>query len=253
MEPRSQISSKVRELRTGRRWTQAELARHLGLSQARLSEIERGQGSFSAEQLLEIFRLFNVDPSFFAAGGRPVSHEDRLWNAAARLGASHLVESEDVLPSQRVQQVQDLLREGLAYARSPRLLTALAAVLVARADELQLHHLEEQLARLGLSHRLAWLVDNTLAALKSLLAAKPARDLALRYRRAEVVLSSWCRAPRPAVSAGTADVLDADIRSDKSRAIAEDQRSSISRAWGVVSAIQPQDFARAIGAANETT
>lgn len=95
-------------------------------------------------------------------------------------------------------------------------------------------------------------MDNTLAALKSLLATKPARDLALRYRRAEVVLSSWRRAPRPELSVGTADVLDADLRSDKSRALAEDQRSSISRAWGVVSAIQPNDFARAIGAANET-
>jgi XRE family transcriptional regulator, fatty acid utilization regulator len=81
MEPRAQISRKVRELRTGRRRTQAELAKRLGLSQARLSEIERGQGSFSAEQLLEIFQLFNVDPSFFA-GARPVSHEDQLWNAA---------------------------------------------------------------------------------------------------------------------------------------------------------------------------
>jgi transcriptional regulator with XRE-family HTH domain len=61
MELRLQISTKVRDLHTGRRWTQAELAKPLGRSQARLSEVERGQGSFSAEQLLEILRLFNVD------------------------------------------------------------------------------------------------------------------------------------------------------------------------------------------------
>lgn len=252
MDPRPHIGARVRELRNGRRWTQAELAQRLDLSQARLSEIERGQGSFSAEQLLEIFRLFNVDPSYFATNDNRSSHEDQLWSAAARLGASHLVESEDVLPSQRVQQVQDLVREGLAYARSPRLLTALAAVLVARADELQLHHLEEQLARLGLAHRLSWLVENTLAAVRSLLAAASERDLTLRYRRAEVVLSSWLSTPRPKTSARAADVLDVDIRSPKSRALSEKQQSAISRQWGVVSELQPSDFARAIGAANAT-
>jgi transcriptional regulator with XRE-family HTH domain len=252
MDVRSQIGAKVRELRNGRRWTQAELAQRLGLSQARLSEIERGQGSFSAEQLLEIFLLFNVDPSFFSSGVQRTSHEDQLWNAAARLGASHLAESEDVLPSQHVQQVNDLLREGLAYARSPRLLTALAAVLVARADELQLHYIEEQLLRLGLAHRLLWLVDNTLAAVQSLLAAAPPRALAMRYQRAEVVLSTWLRTPRPKAAAKTADVLDVDIRSDKSRALTEKQRSRISKRWGVLSEIQPDDFARAVAAANAT-
>jgi transcriptional regulator with XRE-family HTH domain len=251
MNARSQIGAKVRALRTNRRWTQAELAQRLELSQARLSEIERGQGSFSAEQLLEIFLLFNVDPSYFAQGPSRASHEDQLWNAAARLGAAHLMESEDVLPSQRVQQVHDVLREGLAYARSPRLLTALSAVLVARADELQLHHVEEQLARLGLSHRLSWLVESTLAALHLLLEAAPGRALALLYRRAEVVLASWLHTPRPKRSAQAADVLDADIRSDKSRAVAGKKRSTISRKWGIVSELQPADFARAIGAASE--
>jgi transcriptional regulator with XRE-family HTH domain len=63
---RSDIARKVRELRTGRGWTQAELAERLDASQARLSEIERGDGSFSAEQLLTLFKLFNVGPDHFA-------------------------------------------------------------------------------------------------------------------------------------------------------------------------------------------
>ncbi|HEX6242783.1 MAG TPA: helix-turn-helix transcriptional regulator [Polyangiales bacterium] len=251
-QDRRHIGAKVRDLRTARRWTQAELAERLGLSQARLSEVERGRGSFSAEQLLEIFRLFNVGPSHFAAGTARASHEDQLWNAAARLGASHLAESEDVLPSHHMQQVHEVVREGLVQVGSPRLLTALSAVLVARADELQLHHLEEQLARLGLSHRLGWLVDNTRDALQGLLSASPTRAAALRYRRAAVVLSTWLEAPRPARTAQAADVLDADIRSAKSRAAAEQQRSQISRRWGVLSELQPEDFARAIGAAHET-
>ena len=213
----------------------------------------RGRGSFSAEQLLEIFRLFNVDPSDFATDQHRTGYEDQLWSAAARLGASHLMESEDVLPSQRVQQVHDLLREGLAYARSSRLLTALASVLVARADQLQLHHLEEQLARLGLAHRLLWLAQNTVTAVQSLLSAAPRGALARRYRRADVVLISWLNTARPkrAVALRAPDVLDADIRSDKSRELAEERRSAISRRWGIVSELQPEDFARAIGAANE--
>ncbi|MEY4579182.1 MAG: Helix-turn-helix domain [Pseudomonadota bacterium] len=252
VDVRTQIGGKVRELRNTRRWTQAHLAQRLNLSQARLSELERGQGSFSAEQLLEIFRLFNVDASYFALDQDHASDEDRLWNAAARLGARHLLESESVLPSQLMQNVHDVLREGLVYARSPRLLTALSAVLVARADELQLHHVEEQLARLGLQHRLSWLVANTLEAINRQLALSPQRAVSLRYRRAQVVFSTWLNVPRPKPVSAQVDVLDTDIRTEKSRVIAERQRSPLSAAWGIVSELQPEDFSRAIGAANET-
>ena len=67
--------AKVRELRTERRWTQAVLAEKLGLSPARLSEIERGGGSFTAEQFLEVLRLFNVNVDAFAG---PQRVEDEL-------------------------------------------------------------------------------------------------------------------------------------------------------------------------------
>ena len=50
---RLQVARKVRELRTRLNWTQIELARKLGLSQGRLSALERGTGSFTAEQLLK--------------------------------------------------------------------------------------------------------------------------------------------------------------------------------------------------------
>jgi transcriptional regulator with XRE-family HTH domain len=63
---KERIARKVRELRKQRRWTQAELARRLGLSQSRLSEIERGAGSFSAEQFLTILSLFNVYSTRFS-------------------------------------------------------------------------------------------------------------------------------------------------------------------------------------------
>ena len=63
---RSKIARKVKTLREEKRWTQAELSGRLGLSQSRLSEIERGQGSFTAEQFLTILKLFNVPVTHFA-------------------------------------------------------------------------------------------------------------------------------------------------------------------------------------------
>jgi len=108
---RTEIGSKVRALRTQRLWTQAELAKRLGLSQARLSEIERGLGSFSAEHLLELLRLFNVDVSHFESS--PPDPTSQLQNALARLGARHLVESENVLPSSRIAHVNEVVLEVL--------------------------------------------------------------------------------------------------------------------------------------------
>src|SRR6185436_20500519 len=64
---RSDVAAKVRALRKARRWTQAELGKRLGLSQARLSEIEGGDGSFTAEQLLLLLKLFNVGASRFVS------------------------------------------------------------------------------------------------------------------------------------------------------------------------------------------
>src|SRR6185312_7927422 len=98
MYKRDTIARKVRDLRQARGWTQARLAGELGLSQARLSEVERGGGSFTAEQLLTILRIFNVGVSHFATPAKPDAAR-QLQNAVARLGGSELQEL-DVLPSE---------------------------------------------------------------------------------------------------------------------------------------------------------
>src|ERR1035438_2790437 len=82
---RTSIARKVQDLRRARHWTQAELARLLHLSQSRLSEIEGGDGSFTAEQFLTILRLFNVAASEFVHEHADPTAE--LQNALARLGA----------------------------------------------------------------------------------------------------------------------------------------------------------------------
>src|SRR5436190_12476948 len=109
-QTRRGVCAKVRELRLARRWTQAELAARLGLSQSRFSQIERGKGSFTAEQLIEVLRLFNVPLDQFVP---PPDPDAELQNAFARLGALPLRESAEVLPSARYAAVRDALREVL--------------------------------------------------------------------------------------------------------------------------------------------
>ena len=81
---RTEIARKIRALREERHWTQADLSKGLGLSQSRFSEIERGQGSFTAEQFLEVLKLFNVPVSHFAV--EQGESGSKIQNALARLG-----------------------------------------------------------------------------------------------------------------------------------------------------------------------
>jgi hypothetical protein len=70
-------------------------------SQSRLSEIESGGGSFTAEQFLLLLRLLTVGARHFSSERRDMDAE--LQNALTRLGADHLQEVPDVLPSERLE------------------------------------------------------------------------------------------------------------------------------------------------------
>jgi hypothetical protein len=63
-----------------------DLAKRRCVVEERLSELERGDGSFTAEQLLAILSFFNVPATYFAP--QPSKHERDLQNALARLGAT---------------------------------------------------------------------------------------------------------------------------------------------------------------------
>jgi transcriptional regulator with XRE-family HTH domain len=246
-------------LRERRRWTQADLSRRLGLSQSRLSEIEQGKGSFTAEQFLAILRLFNVPVTHFVPTRR--ANAD-LQNALARLGANHLVESQEVLPSDRLDEVATVIREVLVSADSPRHITSLAPVLVLNTDRIGLRKLQAELIEVGLERRLGWVIDNTLEAIRSELAHELPRKWAVRYRRAELVLSSFVessprsrnrrgssrRASRPS-PAGSVDILDSDILSTKTLDEVQAASSRISQRWGIATGLQPGDFTEALRAA----
>jgi transcriptional regulator with XRE-family HTH domain len=246
---RSSIASRVRELRKARRWTQAELADRLGISQGRVSELERGDGSFTAEQLLLLLKLFNVGVSEFELRSHDRTSEIR--NVLARLGAPHLQEGADVLPSERIEEVTAVVRETLSEA-SPRLIAALAPVLVTNIDHVNLTKLLASLVEAGLGRRLCWLVENTLEAVRTVPSTELDRPWALRYRRADVVLETFLDFAwnsQPALPDQAPDVLDAEIRSAKTREAVRASSSAISKRWGIVTRLQPSDFVRALEAA----
>jgi transcriptional regulator with XRE-family HTH domain len=246
---RSDIAAKVRELRKARGWTQAELSARLGLSQARLSEIERGDGSFTAEQFLEILRLFNVGVEHFAAGTRDPGAE--LQNALVRLGAAHLQHNEDALPSKELQDVAAVLHAAL-ISGEPRFITALAPLLVLHIDQVNRNAVRSRLASVGLQRRLDWLIDNTLEAVQQELQASPPRPWPQRYRRAQVLLEGsldFARQQRLPAQGDPPDILDGHVRTKATLEEVIASSSKESRRWGIATTIQPQDFVVALRAA----
>ena len=242
---RRSVATHVRELRRGRGWTQAELAARLHLSQNRLSELERGAGSFTAEQLLVILKLFNVPVSLFGQDDE-ADQVATLQNALARLGALELQESDRVLPSERLEQVNDVIREAV-LSRAPRLITAIAPVLARNADRVNLHVIDDALLETGLSGRLPWVVDNTIEALTAELTGPLPRSWTQTYRRASVVLDAYReRVAARADRLELLDVLDPNIRSKKSVDEVRAQSSPIARRWRIVSGLQPTDFIAAL-------
>jgi transcriptional regulator with XRE-family HTH domain len=250
---RKQIARSVREMRLGRGWTQKELAEKLGLSQGRISQIEGGSGSFAAEHLVLLSRIFNV-PIGEVAGVESVSSDAELQNALARLGAAGLREDHDVTATERFANVATAVKDALAMG-TPRLLAALAPVVVRNIDRLSLARLDIQLQEAGLDRRLAWLAENIDAAIV-LDARQPLpRAVAAAYRRAQVILASYLDA-KTSVStmrANTAvDVLDATIRSKRTLEQVLQRSSSISQRWGIATDLHPEQFATALEAARAT-
>jgi transcriptional regulator with XRE-family HTH domain len=247
------ISKKVRLLREHRHWTQTQLARELGMSQGRLSEVERGGGSFTAEQFLAILRIFNVGVSYFT--GLPVrADEDALQNALARLGARHLRESDAVVPDERLDDPGRVIRHALV-AGSPRAITALGPVLVELIDDINLWKVHLDVTAAGLERRFAWVVDNLVQALHhELQRASLSRVWARRYRHAVFLLDSYLqhvkrRGTRVAEGDdGPPDILDPEIRSAQTLQLVRDEAAATARAWGVVTRLRLEDFVDALGA-----
>lgn len=237
-------------MRTDRHWNQRELANRLGLSQSRLSEIERGDGSFTAEQFVLLLQLFNTGVSQFV--DEKATTDSQLQNALVRLGAAHLRESDDVIPSERLDDVNRVVVEVLIDG-SARLVTALAPVLVANTDHIGLRRIESDLVALGLENRLGWLVENVSDAIHDELSAQPAITWRRQYQRAAIQLTQFLESVSRRLRTNEAgdyqlpqDILDSSIRSRATLAKTKAARSRISERWNIITALDPEDFRQAL-------
>lgn len=232
---RATIASKVQGLRKSRHWTQTKLARDLGLSQSRLSEIENGKGSFTAEQFITILRLFNTGLDHFIASDADPGAE--LQNALARLGATHLRERADVSPSERLQDAGRVITDVVLDPESPRHITALAPVLAQNIDKLSLRRLYAHFVEVGLGHRFAWILDNTREALAQEAARDIGRRWKARYRRAELLLGEFLESLPAVPEDQSDDILDRGVASKKSHLALRESTSPISRRWHIATRI----------------
>jgi len=249
---RASIGERVRRLRQERRLTQVHLAEELSISQNYLSELERGQGSFTAEQLLEILRLFNVSADYFAPKAVPA--QDQIQNALARVGAKHLAENDQTIPSNRLKTAIDAIREALVSADSSRQVAAIAPILVEHAGNLSLSKLHTDFAELGLEFRLGWLIDSVLEALKREEESKNLpQEWRLKYRKARITIdsftASWRKYPGAPGRPSDYAVLDPEITSEETLREVKARLSPIARRWRIITEIKVEYFIRALRAA----
>ncbi|HAN03804.1 MAG TPA: hypothetical protein DCQ25_00810 [Elusimicrobia bacterium] len=239
---RAVIAAKIRDLRRQRRWTQARLAGLLGISQNRLSEIERGDGSFTAEQLVLVMSTFNLQLDYFSISRQKAGAE--LQNTLARLGAGHL--REDLSPGafESAKRVDEVLLEALIAADSPRQVAAVAPVLVAQIERVNLGRLRLKAAEAGYEARLGWALESVLGAIRAELPLV-SQAWRLKYRRAELLIGA-ALAAWPAPKPGAEDILDREILSEEGAAEARAARSAAARKWGLVTRITAEDFKEAL-------
>jgi len=226
--------------------TQQQLAALLGITQGHLSQLERGRGSFLADQLLVLLRHFNVTLEELAPERKSAGAQ--IQNALARQGATQLVEDASVLPSERLKGAVAAIREALVSADSARQIAAIAPVLVRNAGQVNLAKLRTELAELGLENRLGWALENTLQAIALDSNETLSDNCRRRYRRTTLIIETFSQpAPNEDPTAVLRyDVLDSHITTKKGLEEVVDSLSPISRRWRIATRIAVEDFAEAL-------
>jgi transcriptional regulator with XRE-family HTH domain len=267
-ELRKHIGQKIRQLRKQRSLSQDQLARQLGVSQAWLSYVEKGEGSLSAEQFLEVLRIFNEIPQSFDLAQR--DPETEFQRALAQQGAGHLFQDARVLPSGLNQDIEATIREVLLDGRNPRQITAIAPVLVRQHDRIDLKRLWARFVDYRLENRLGWVLESVAEALGQItpgLSSYRARPL----RKAEAALRNFLairqpehpeafrhleigpeapKSPTPeqARILSLLDVLGDKSLSWKTLRNLWASADAPSRRWGIISSLKTQDFCDALQA-----
>lgn len=241
---RVKIGARLRDIRKSHQMTQAELAAMLDISQPRLSGIERGQYSLTAEQMLHLLKIFNIDTNTFAGDD---NNSQSLQNALVRFGARHLREYRSVLPDSRLSTPVQAIIEVLLEPSSKRHVASLCPILVWSIDEIAPNKIQHLLAQTGLLNRFPWLVENTLIALSEVKEPQ-SRDWRLRWRRARVVLSTLGYEPD---EDALLDSFDTGIRSQAGFDRVWQRASETSTLWRIISTLTEDDFSHALARASD--
>jgi hypothetical protein len=124
-------------------------------------------------------------------------------------------------------------------------------VLVSNIDRISLGKLYLDLAKVGLERRLGWVCDNTRVALVIALQSDLPRSWAQQARRASLVLGSFLDATNTPLHGQPliADMLDPDVRSQKTLDQIKVSSSDFSRKWAIVSSLTVDDFVESLRAA----
>jgi len=137
-------------------------------------------------------------------------------------------------------------------SRSPRQIPALAPVLVANIEGVNLLKLRRELVAAELGRRLGWLIENILYALTVEQLRMETDEWTEAYFRAQFVLVQLLpslESLRSRDESSPLDRLDPDIFTPETLAEVRASSSSISTKWGIVTTLQPQDFIDALRAA----
>jgi hypothetical protein len=199
--------------------------------------------------LILLLQTFNVPLDYFAPPKK--SAPSRLQNALARLGASHLRETEGLLPSERLIQAQEVIREVLVAAESARQIAALAPVFVNQGSHLNLNKLKFDLEKTGSLNRLGWLLDNLSEAVKSEAGKGSGRGWGVDYVAALSLLESAANLLLPSFpppSSSPEEVLEPELLGAGEKTLKEVRasRSKWSKKWRILTRIQPADFIHAL-------
>lgn len=240
----SDIADIVKTARKKRRLSQSELAKRLDITQARYSQIENGKGSFSAEQLIELVRFFNIPLSAFETSKKTFDEEQVLQNAIAYFGGQNLYEASDLLPSEKFDKLNGVIVETMIAGGPSRLLTSLAAVIVKNVSDVDFHWIESRLFQRGCLNRWGWLLENTLEALEQY----PNYNKKV-YGKAHFRISRGLDILKLEWETGKETILDNNIASEKTLRLITDERSDISKKWKIISRIQAEDFKIALNEA----
>jgi transcriptional regulator with XRE-family HTH domain len=242
-----QISQGIRSARLGRRLSQAKLAQKLGISQSRLSEIEQGKGSITAEQFIVMLQFFNLPISHFVKQEK-ASFEDQLQNRLIQLGGTQLREKADVLPSEKLSDVCAVILESLISGFTSRRLMALVPVIIKHIDQASLKFIESKLKELGLENRLYWLMNGVGNALHMRLQLYVSREYKLLYKKAEIEFSLWGLYEFANIKKvrEIEDVLDQNIMSQKTLDQVRTSRDALAKTWNIVTRVTQENFSNAL-------